>query len=94
MAAGVVLVGAGAVSASASELDCFSPQLVLPTTVDTVTTMILMLMATHQHTAPLMAMNIGEPTMATGGITPAIVMQGITPIVAITIAIEAMHIAE
>ena len=99
MAAGVVLVGA--VSASASELDCFSPLLVLPITADTVTTMIHTPMATHPHTAmALMAMDIGAHTMATAAITPAIVTQDITPIVAITIAmarttpIVATHIAE
>jgi len=92
MAAGVAVVGAGAVSAS--ELDCFSPLLVRPITADTPT-------ATHPHTAmALMAMDIGAHTMATAAITPAIVTQDITPIVAITIAmagtspIVATHIAE
>ena len=87
MAVGVAVVGAGAVSASASEPGCSSPLLlVLPTTVDTATTMTLTPMATRRHTAmALMATDIAAHTMATAAITRAIVTQGITPIVAITI---------
>jgi len=65
--AGVAVVGAGAVLASASEPGCFSPLLlVLPTTVVTATTMTLTDMVTGPHTAmALMATDIGAHTMAT-----------------------------
>ena len=71
----------------ASEPGCSSPLLlVLPTTVDTATTVALTPMATRRHTAmALMATDIAAHTMATAAITRAIVTQGITPIVAITI---------
>ena len=88
--AGAVVVGAGAVSALASEPVCFSLLLLtLLTTAGTATT-IHTIMATRLLTAmALMAMDTVAPTMAMAATTRAIGTQVITPIVVITIGMVA-----
>ena len=89
-AAGAVVVGAGAVSALASEPACFSLLLLVLLTTAATATPTPITMATPLLTAmALMAMGTVAPTMAMAAITRAIGPQVITPIVVITIGMGA-----